>query len=106
MSGRIINFSSVFQLDAENSRTQLQAPIEGYAALERVSPVEETKSHRFSALVNGMCIGVGMIFILLGVLMPITSVGMLLQGLMSIIGGFVVLAVGVVVEVYNWAKLH
>jgi len=106
MSGRIINFSLVFQLDAENSCTQLQTPIEGYAALERVSPVEETKSHRFSALVNGMCIGVGMIFILLGVLMPITSVGMLLQGLMSIIGGFVVLAVGVVVEVYNLAKLH
>ncbi len=47
-----------------------------------------------------------MVFILLGVLMPITSIGMLMQGLISIIGGIVVLVIGVVVEVYQWAKLH
>jgi len=47
-----------------------------------------------------------MVFILLGVLMSITSVGMLIQGLMSIIGGLVVSAVGVIVEVYHWAKLR
>ena len=47
-----------------------------------------------------------MVFIFLGVLMPITSVAMLVPGLMSVIGGVVVLAVGAVVEVYHWAKLH
>lgn len=45
-------------------------------------------------------------FVLLGVLMSITSIGMLMQGLMSIIGGLVVLAIGTIVEVYHWAKLH
>ncbi len=55
---------------------------------------------------DGICIGVGIVFILLGALMSITSAGMLVQGLMSIIGGLVVLAVGVIVEVYHWAKLR
>ncbi len=70
------------------------------------SPVEETRRHRFSALVDGICIGVGIVFVLLGVLIPITSFGMLVQGLMSVIGGLVVLAVGTIVEVYHCAKLH
>ena len=43
---------------------------------------------------------------LLGVLMPVTGEGMLVQGLLSIIGGLVVLAVGTVVEVYHWAQLR
>lgn len=93
-------------LEVENQRTQLQAPVEGYTPLEIPSPIEETKRHRFSALVDGICIGVGLVFILLGVLMPITSAGMLVQGLMSIIGGLVVTTVGLVVEVYHWAQLH
>lgn len=93
-------------LEAENSRTQLQKPVERYNPIEVCPPTEETRRHRFSALVDGICIGVGMVFIFLGVLMPITSVGMLVPGLMSIIGGIVVLTIGAVVEVYHWAKLH
>ena len=85
---------------------QFRKPIEGYATLEAFSKVEETRRHRFSALVDGICIGVGTVFILLGVLMPITSAGMLVQGLMSIIGGLAVMAIGAVVEVYHWAKLN
>ena len=94
------------ELETEDTRTPLQNPIQGYPPLETDSLVEETRKHRFSALVNGICIGVGVIFILLGVLMPITSMGMLVQGLLSVIGGIVVLTVGLVVEVYNWAKLR
>jgi hypothetical protein len=74
--------------------------------LETYSQLEETRRHRFSALVDGMCIGVGIVFILLGVLMPLTTVGMLVQGLLSIIGGLAVSAVGTVVEVWHWAKLR
>jgi hypothetical protein len=80
--------------------------MERYNPIEACPPTEETRRHRFSALVDGICIGVGMVFIFLGILMPITSVGMLAQGLMSIIGGIVVLTIGVTVEIYQWAKLH
>lgn len=93
-------------MEAENPRTQLQTPIDGYSSLETYSATEETRRHRFSALVDGICIGIGIVFMLLGVLMSITSAEMLVLGLMSIIGGLVVLAVGVVVEVYHWAKLR
>jgi hypothetical protein len=93
-------------LEAENSRAQLQPSAREYAPLEAYSQLEETRRHRFSALVDGMCIGVGVVFILLGVLMPLTTVGMLVQGLLSIIGGLVVAAVGTVVEVWHWAKLR
>lgn len=93
-------------MEAEKPRAQLKPHIEGYSTLRSFTTIEETKRHRFSALVNGICIGVGIVFILLGVLMPLTSIGMLLQGLLSIIGGLIVLAVGTVVEIYHWAKLH
>ncbi|MFQ6068057.1 MAG: hypothetical protein ACE5KD_00785 [Candidatus Bathyarchaeia archaeon] len=93
-------------METEKSRAQLQTPIQGYTPFETRSPVEETRRQRFSALVDGICIGVGIVFILLGVLMPITSVEMLVQGLMSIIGGLIVLAVGAVIEVYHWAELR
>ncbi|UCB61356.1 MAG: hypothetical protein JSW72_04725 [Candidatus Bathyarchaeota archaeon] len=98
-------FRVCLNLELEKSHQQLQTPIEGFPPLEIDSPVEEKRRHRFSALINGICIGVGMVFILMGVLMPITSSGMLVQGLMSIIGGLVVLTVGTVVEVYHWAQL-
>lgn len=93
-------------MEIEKSHQQLETSTEGYAPLEISSLVEEKRRHRFSALVDGICIGVGVVFILLGVLMPITSSGMLVQGLMSIIGGLVVLTVGSVVEVYHWAQLR
>ena len=94
------------QLEAENSRARLQPSVQEYTPLEAYSQLEETRRHRFSALVDGMCIGVGVVFILLGVLMPLTTVGMLVQGLLSIIGGLAVSAMGTVVEVWHWAKLR
>lgn len=93
-------------MEVEEPHGQFQTPIEELSPLAESSPAEETRRHRFSALVDGICIGVGVVFVLLGVLMPITSAGMLVQGLMSIIGGLVVLAVGVIVEVYNCARIH
>lgn len=84
----------------------MQSSVQGYTPLEAYPQLEEMRRHRFSALVDGICIGVGVVFILLGVLMPVTTSGMLVQGLLSIIGGIVVSAVGVVVEVYHWAKLR
>jgi hypothetical protein len=93
-------------LEAENPPTRFQTPIERYEQLDTYSVADEIRSHRFSALVDGVCMGVGLVFILLGSLMAITSLGMLVQGLMSIIGGLVVLTTGVVVEVYRWAKLQ
>lgn len=93
-------------METEEPRAQPQTSIKRYASVEQCSPFEETRRHRFSALVDGICIGVGMVFILLGVLMPITSFGMLMQGLFSIIGGIVVLVIGVIVEVYHCARLH
>lgn len=101
-----IVFSWCSGLEVEKSRVQSQASVEDYASLDAFSAVEEMRRHRFSALVDGICVGVGVVFILLGVLMPISSVGMLVQGLMSVIGGLVVLVVGLVVEVYHWARLR
>lgn len=90
----------------EKPRTQLQPPIEAYLPLEASTKTEEMRKQRFSALVDGICMGVGIVFILLGVLMPITSAGMLVQGLLSIIGGLVVFTVGAVVEVYHMARIR
>lgn len=93
-------------METDNSQTRLQKAIQEYSPLEEITHAEETKRHRFSALVDGICIGVGIVFILLGLLMPIGNLGMLVQGLTSVIGGLIVLVVGLIVEVYNWAKLR
>ena len=93
-------------METEKSRPQFQTPIAAFAALEPAATAAEMRKQRFSALVDGICMGVGIVFILLGVLMPITSGGMLVQGLLSVIGGLVVLAVGAIVEVYPWAKIR
>jgi hypothetical protein len=93
-------------VETEKSRPQFQTPIAAFAALEPAATAAEMRKQRFSALVDGICMGVGIVFILLGVLMPITSGGMLVQGLLSVIGGLVVLAVGAIVEVYHWAKIR
>lgn len=70
------------------------------------SLAEQVKKQRFSALIDGIFIGVGIVFILLGILMPISNLGMLVQGLLSIIVGIVVTAIGVTFEIYNFAKLR
>lgn len=94
------------RLETENSRPRIQPSVQEYTPLEAYPQIEETRRHRFSALVDGICVGVGVVFILLGVLMPLTTADMLVQGLLSIIGGLVVTTVGTVVEVYHWARLR
>ena len=84
---------------------QMETPIVSSVSHGNNSLVEDVRRQRFSALVDGICMGVGIVFILLGVLMPISSDGLLVQGLMSIIGGLVVLSIGTVVEVYHCARL-
>ena len=89
------------------AETELQIPLEDAPTKRRVvSYFEQVKKQRFSAFLNGICLGVGIVFILLGVLMPITNASWLTQGLLSVIGGIVVTAIGTVFEVYHWAKLH
>ncbi len=85
---------------------QMERPIVSSVSRGDSALVEEVKKQRFSALVDGIFMGVGIVFILLGVLMPISSDGLLVQGLLSIIGGLLVLSIGTVVEVYHCAKLN
>ena len=70
------------------------------------SLAEQVKKQRLAALIDGIFIGVGIVFILLGILMPISNLGMLVQGLLSIIVGIVVTAIGITFEIYNFAKLR
>ncbi|MCK4498009.1 hypothetical protein KAU25_02300 [Candidatus Bathyarchaeota archaeon] len=87
------------------SQGSLQLPMEMYSTPAE-SLAEQVKKQRLSALIDGIFIGVGIVFILLGILMPISNLGMLVQGLLSIIVGIVVTAIGVTFEIYNFAKLR
>lgn len=87
------------------SQGRLQSPMEMYSAPAE-SRAEHIKKQRFSAIIDGIFIGVGIVFILLGILMPISNLGMLVQGLLSIIVGIVVTAIGITFEIYNFAKLQ
>ncbi|UCE96186.1 MAG: hypothetical protein JSV51_00830 [Candidatus Bathyarchaeota archaeon] len=93
-------------MNAEEAQARLGVLVNASNATQPDSPVEHIKKQRLSALVDGISMGVGVVFILLGVLMPITNAGMLVQGLLSIIGGIVVVCLGAILEVYSWAKLH
>jgi len=70
---------------------------------------EWTKSPRFSAVMNGVFIGVGVIFLIWGatdIAFPITErVNVAVFGLMRIILGIISLSVGVGVEAVQWAKI-
>lgn len=68
-----------------------------------------TKLQRFSALLNGVFIGVGVIFLLWGatdIAFPITDrMNVAVFGLMRIILGLISLSVGVGIEAVQWAKI-
>ena len=66
---------------------------------------ETIKKHRFSALVDGICMGIGFVFLILGVAMPMLIVQQIIPGLMLIIGAILCIAAGALIEVYQWAKL-
>jgi len=63
------------------------------------------KGHRFSALVDGICMGVGFVFLILGIAMPMLISQQLVVGLLLVIGAILCLAAGAIIEVYQWAKL-
>jgi len=67
--------------------------------------VEFIKKHRFSALVDGICMGIGFVFLILGLAMPMLMVQQLIPGLLLIIGAILCLTAGAILEVYQWAKL-
>ena len=69
--------------------------------------LEILKQSRFSALTDGILMGVGFIFIIFGIMMPLVfhTEEQIIYGLLAIIGGVVVTATGAIVEVYNWARL-
>ena len=67
---------------------------------------EEVKRHRSSALIDGICLGVGFVFIVLGIMIPIILNDQIITGLLAIIGGILVTIIGGMMEVYHWARLH
>jgi hypothetical protein len=69
------------------------------------SYVETIKGHRFSALVDGVCMGVGFVFLMLGIAMPMMMSQQMIVGLFLVIGAILCLATGAILEVYQWAKL-
>ena len=66
---------------------------------------EIIKKHRFSALVDGVCMGIGFVFLILGMAMPMMISTQIVVGLLMIIGAILCLAIGAIFEVYQWAKL-
>ena len=69
--------------------------------------LEILKQSRFSALTDGILMGVGFVFIIFGIMMPLVfhTEEQIIYGLLAIIGGVVVTATGAIMEVYNWARL-
>lgn len=63
------------------------------------------KRHRFSALVDGVCMGIGFVFLILGIALPMMISQQMVVGLLLIIGAIMCLAAGAILEVYQWAKL-
>jgi cytochrome c biogenesis protein CcdA len=74
--------------------------------LDQKSVVREVKRHRSSALIDGICMGVGFVFVVLGILFPVLLQGQLINGLLAIIGGILIAVIGGMMEIYHWAKLH
>jgi len=69
-----------------------------------------TRSSRFSALMNGVFVGVGIIFLIWGITdiaFPIAErMNVAVFGLMRILLGIVSLSVGIGVEAVQWAKIE
>ena len=72
---------------------------------KRTTASDVIKGHRFSALVDGVCMGIGFVFLILGVALPMLDVAQMVLGLLMIIGAILCLATGAIIEVYQWAKI-
>lgn len=75
--------------------------------LDQKSLSEFLKQNRSSALTHGICLGIGFVFIVFGVAIPIVlhERNQTINGLLAIIGGILVSIIGGVMEVYHWARL-
>lgn len=76
------------------------------SGLDQQNLLEEVKRHRSSALIDGICLGIGFVFIVLGIMIPIILNDQIINGLLAIIGGILVTIIGGMMEVYHWARLH
>jgi hypothetical protein len=76
------------------------------SGLDQQNLLEEVKRHRSSALIDGICLGIGFVFIVLGIMIPIILHDQIINGLLAIIGGILVTIIGGMMEVYHWARLH
>jgi hypothetical protein len=72
-------------------------------------PLSGTKIQRFSALMNGIFIGVGLLFLIWGatdIIFPITEIiNVAVFGLMRVLLGVISLSIGIGVEAVEWAKI-
>jgi hypothetical protein len=73
-------------------------------------PLSWTKLQRFSALINGVFIGVGLIFLIWGITDIAFPIGGIMNvavfALMRIILGIISLSFGIGVEAVQWAKIE
>jgi len=63
------------------------------------------KRNRSLALIDGVCLGFGFVFIIYGILLPLGVRDQTINGLLAVILGMVMSTIGGVMEVYHWAKL-
>lgn len=92
----------VFGLEQE---TFTDEELNVHAVTKQTTVSEVIKKHRFSALVDGVCMGIGFVFLILGIAMPMMISTQMVVGLFLIIGAILCLATGAIFEVYQWAKL-
>jgi membrane-bound ClpP family serine protease len=92
-------------LEQESQETYANEELAVQAVPKQTSDAEVIKRNRFSALVDGVCMGIGFVFLILGIAMPMMMPPQMVVGLLLIIGAILCLATGAIVEVYQWAKL-
>lgn len=91
------------QSDQETQETQ-----QAQEAQEIAKPSEDTqavKDHRFSALVDGFCMGAGFVLLFAGTTMPFLMPQQLTTGLGLVIGAILCMSLGTILEVHQLAKL-
>ncbi|MEM2912551.1 MAG: hypothetical protein QW146_08625 [Candidatus Bathyarchaeia archaeon] len=68
--------------------------------------IDMVKQHRYSALVDGICLGMGAVFLLFGIVFPLVLTQQIVYGLFLIISGILIMATGAIVEAYHFGKLR
>jgi len=63
------------------------------------------KRNRSLALIDGVCLGIGFVFIVFGIVLPLGVPDQTINGLLAIMCGMFTSTIGGIMEVYHWAKL-